>query len=66
MEPKNVQKSTWPGRELGGCVGDAGGQHRAYYVGVVAGVTGEDGCGARGEAKGWAFPSGPCVVVVSR
>lgn len=51
MEPKNVQKSTWLGRELGGCMGDAGGQHRAYYVGVVAGVTGEDGCGARGEAE---------------
>lgn len=66
MEPKNVQKSTWPGRELGEYMRDAGGQHRAYYEGVAADVTGQNGYGARGEAEDWAFPSGPCVVVMRR
>ena len=45
MELKNAQKSIWPGRGLGGYVGDAGRQHRVCYVGVGADVTGEDGCG---------------------
>ena len=47
MGPKNVQKSTWSGRELGGYVRDAGGQHRAYYEGVAADVT-EEGLTSRG------------------
>ena len=69
MESKSEQKSIWQGRGLGGCVGDAGGQHGAYYVRVRGQISQERMAVGHVERPGAVvslagFPAGPCVAVV--